>query len=184
MEKKERKMKTINIDVYGIEKFLDFCLKKDDLGVLALSGFSRSCTLTFTLEDGTEYSPDDFCQSSRFDTTEFYFIEEYFNHLVKEYEGKDTVEVIRQANKATATLEIEIPEDEEFDPKKAFLARDCWIYPDEIKDDFAPSYEKYEEIVTRFVYDNEVYDLYVEDSTGICGKTIWPADEDDEDDED
>jgi len=69
-------------------------------------------------------------------------------------------------NKASCDFEIELPNNEEFDPEKVTLICRDFIYPDGSD----------EPMLVAFIYDGKVYDdCFPTDSIGKSGKQIWKA---------
>ena len=171
----EKKMKTITVEVFGYEKWLEPKDSDDDEdGIYDARSRYAEDGMIFTVGD-KEYTPSDFSDADDFLTPEQQEI----------YKDLDASEFFAESgagegwlyvNKAWTTIDIEMPEDEDFDPSKAALVLRDFIYPDESD----------ESTVCAFVYDGKVYDCDPEDSRGISGERIWPVydDEDDWDEDD
>lgn len=162
----EKKMKTITISLYAVERRIDVL---DDEGD-PLAGESRFTTEDFmewTVEDNgfeTEYSESDF--------GEFWDLENadeisdsldnlYVNEFIENIEGAAVANL--ETLKSTGSIQIEIPEGETFDPKKFCLVTRSWIYE-----------EGEETMLYGFIYDGKYYDdLYPEDGRGIDSEEIW-----------
>lgn len=153
--------KKINVNIYGIEKFLD-AQDADGEPIDARSRFSVEEDIVFEI-DGEEYTPSDFGEE---------------NHSNDDFEGVgeiDAEEFFKESeaekgmlywNKASCEFEIELPEDEEFDPEKVSLVYRDFIYPDGSD----------EAMLVAFIYDGKVYnDCYPMDSIGKGGRQIWKA---------
>ena len=116
MEEK-KKMKTVEIEVFGYEQFLE--PKDGDDHVF--DAYSRYAYYEMVFHvDGKEYTPDDFSPAedilSPEQLKEFkdFDVEKFFEDSGADY-GIRYVPYSR----TTTRIEIEIPQDEEFDPKKA-----------------------------------------------------------------
>ncbi|MCM1451102.1 MAG: hypothetical protein NC102_02500 [Clostridium sp.] len=162
----EKKMKTITISLYAVERRIDVL---DDEGD-PLEGESRFTTEDFmewTVEDNgveTEYSEEDF--GDFWDLENADEISDSFDNLdVNEFiERVDGAAVANlETLKSSGSIQIEIPEGESFDPKKFCLVTVDWIF------------DEYEECMLQgFVYDGKYYDeLYPEDGRGIDSEEIW-----------
>jgi hypothetical protein len=164
-----RKMKTIYIGVYGIERFLDLLDEEGD-GYEAFGQFTSEDELTFTVGDD-EYTQYDFADLDDLPYDDQFSPDQELDveKICKEYGATSGM---LYTNKSSCTIEIELPEDEEFDPKKAALVCRDWIYPDETD----------ESMVKGLVYVDKLYEFWPEDSRGIEGHQIWPLDEGKEDD--
>lgn len=167
----EKVMKKIEVTIYGYEKELVAC-KSDEEVIESIGRFSTEDELTFEIE-GKEYCESDFeetyCREDECagvgDEVEAV---EYFNEA-----GADIG--MLNTNKTSCTFEIEIPENEEFDPHKVHLVCRDFIYPNDCD----------EPMLVAFVYDGKVYkDIDPQDSIGKDSEQIWPVYDDDDDDED
>ncbi|MDE7442193.1 MAG: hypothetical protein K2M69_08520 [Muribaculaceae bacterium] len=163
----EKKLKTVTVEVFGYEKWLE---PKDSGEEEIYDARSRYAEdgMIFTVGD-KEYTPSDFSDADDFLTPEQQEI----------YKDLDASEFFAESgakegwlyiNKAWTTIEIEMREDEDFDPSKAALVLRDFIYPDGSD----------EPTVCAFVYDGKVYDCDPEDSRGISGDRIWRAVTEDE----
>lgn len=161
--KEEKKMKTVKIEVFGYEEFLEPKSTEDDMYFDAFSRYSYD-HMIFNV-DGTQYTPDEFSPAEEIlspeQLKEFkdFDVEKFFEESEAEYG-------MIYLNKAWTTIEVEIPEDEEFDPKKAAVVVREFLNLDS---DYCP------ETVCAFAYDGQIYDCNPEDSNGVSGERIWVA---------
>lgn len=131
------------------------------------SGFSLD-DLVFQV-DGNEYSIEDFDETD-FGSEEFEGINE--TNVAEFFEGEKASRGILYTNKAFCSFNIEIDEDEEFDPQKAYLVCRDFIYPDDTD----------EPILAAFVYDGVPYtDICPETTKEYDEEQIWPISDDDDD---
>ena len=160
--------KTVDFEIYGIEYWVD-ALDEDGEGFEGRSAFSVEDT-TFCV-DGKEYDSTDFEDAANLDSTDHINLCEDFD-VRKFFIENEAVEGVLHTQKSYASLEIEIPDDEEFDPAKVVLVTYDWIFPD--GDDYI--------MLHSVVYDGVQYDdTCPQDGRGIGSDTIWSA-EDEEDD--
>lgn len=165
----EKRTKTVTIEVFGTELFLEPKDSDEEEVYDAYSRFKRN-GMVFTV-DGNEYGPIDLGIDYNVLTQEQ--IDEFQNFDVAEFfEESGAEEGMLYKNKAWTTIEIEIPEDEEFKANKACLVTTKFIYPDGSSD----------VTVCAFGYDGKVYDCAPGNSEGISGEKIWPLNSDDEED--
>lgn len=169
MEEK-KKLKTIPIEVFGYEAWIE---PKDDDEEEYYDSLSRYTEdgMIFTVGD-ERYTPSDFANADDFLTPE----------QQKKYKEVDVAKFFAESgaeegwlylNKAWTTINIEIPEDEEFDPAKAALVLRNFIYPED------PD----EATVCDFFYDGKAYGCYPEDSDGVSGNQIWLREDYEEEEE-
>lgn len=165
VETRENKTKIVAVEVFGYEKWLEPKDEDDEEYYDAISRFAEN-GLTFTV-DGEEYTSDDFA-----DADDILPLEQ-----LKDYKEFDAAKFFAESgaekgmlyiNKASTTIDIEMPEEESFDPNKAALVLRNFIYPDDTD----------EPTVCAFIYDGKIYDCNPEDSRGISGERIWPVEED------
>lgn len=156
-------MKSVTVEVFGYEKFLE-PKDSDDIEVYdAYSRFARN-GMSLTV-NGEEYSPIDLgidynvLSQDQLDEFNHFDVAEFFAESGAE-------EGFLFTNKAWATIEIEIPEDEEFDPNKATLVTRRFNYPD----------GDYDIVVCAFGYNGKLYSCDPGDSVGQSSKKIWPYD--------
>ncbi|MDE6795838.1 MAG: hypothetical protein K2J63_11125 [Muribaculaceae bacterium] len=164
----EKKMKTVTVKVFGYEKWLEPQDSDNEEFYEPLTRYAED-DLIFTVGD-KEYEPSDFSDEDDFLTPE----------QQEKYKEVDATEFFKESgaeegwlyvNKAWTTIEIEMPEDEEFDPLKAALVLREFIYPNHTGED----------TVCAFLYDGKAYDCHPEDSNGYSGDKIWPVDDWEED---
>ena len=169
MEPTTKKKKLVEIAITGTEKCLD---ARDETGdsILLFSKFACDDYLVFEVDEN-EYHIEDFekdeleCDKNEVDVAEF-------------FEEEDASTGILFTNKASCVFNIEIDEDEEFDPQKAQVVCRDFIYPNETD----------ESMFVAFVYDSVLYSDYcIETDKGYDEEQIWPISDDDwcddEDDE-
>jgi hypothetical protein len=154
--------KTIAVYISGIEKLLE--PKSDDFDETfdVCGRFADDEYLTFEI-DGQEYKSSDFGDvdygNEDFEGEGEINVEEFF----QESGAKRGMLYI---NKASCDFEIELPNNEEFDPEKVTLICRDFIYPDGSD----------EPMLVAFIYDGKVYDdCFPTDSIGKSGKQIWKA---------
>lgn len=158
-ENKPKEMKTIEVNIWGIEKFLDAQDAYGD-GDDARARFVADCDLHIEV-DGKEYSLEDFecdCGNEPFEGYEEIDAAKFFEESFAE-------KGMLYVNKASSYFDIEIPVDEEFDPDKVTLVCRDFIYPDGSD----------ESMLCAFVYDGKVYDCCPMDSVGKSGELIWKS---------
>lgn len=167
----EKKMKTVTVEVFGKELFLE---PKDPDEEMVYDAYSRFALNGLVISvNGKEYMPIDL--GLEYNVLSQEQLEEFKSFNVAEFfEKSGAQEGMLYTNKAYTTIEIEMPEDEEFDPNKATIVGRGFKYPD---DDIDPT-------VCAFGYDGKVYDCAPGDSTGISGKKIWPYNPDADSDDD
>ena len=157
----EKKMKTVEIEVFGYEQFLE----PKDGDDMVFDAYSRYAYYEMVFHvDGKEYTPDDFSPAEDILSPEQ--LKEFKDFdVMKFFEDSGAYYGMCYINKAWTTIEIEIPQDEEFDPKKAAVVVREYLYvdPDVIDPD----------TVCAFAYDGKVYRFGIEYSDGISGKLIW-----------
>ena len=157
----EKKMKTVEIEVFGYEQFLEPKDGEDQI----FDAYSRYAYYEMVFHvDGKEYTPDDFSPAEDILSPEQ--LKEFKDFdVMKFFEDSGAYYGMCYINKAWTTIEIEIPQDEEFDPKKAAVVVREYLYvdPDVIDPD----------TVCAFAYDGKVYRFGIEYSDGISGKLIW-----------
>lgn len=166
-----KKTKTISINLFACEKFIDI-LDKDSDPLDAQSRFSAEDFMEWTVvEDGesTEYKESDFGALGDLENEE-----EFYDNAAPALDVMEFIEGVEDADhaelntlKSSGYMEIEIPADEHFDPKKFSIVAKDWIYPD---------YE--EQMIYGVVYDGKFYDdLFPEDGRGVSRETIWRKDD-------
>ncbi|MCM1225626.1 MAG: hypothetical protein NC548_65405 [Lachnospiraceae bacterium] len=162
-------MKPITISLYAVERRIDVLDENND-PVGGRSQFSAEDFMEWTVfDDGeeTEYAEDDF--------GDLWDLEDCDELSEKYAPGLDVMEFIEgcegaelanlETLKSSGSIEIEIPADEKFDPKKLYILKGDWIYPE---------YE--EQMIYGFIYDGKFYDeLYPDDGRGIDSEQIWPC---------
>lgn len=154
-------MKTVNVSVYGIEKFLD---AQDENGdpIDGRSRFSADENLTFEI-DGKDYYASDFGEGD-YDNKDFNGAGEI--DAARFFEEAGARKGMLYTNKASCGFEIELSDDVEFDPKKVTLVCRDFIYPSGAD----------EAMLVAFVYDGRAYDeCYPQDSVGKGASLIWKA---------
>lgn len=158
----EKKMKTVTVNIYGIEKFLD-AQDMDGDPIDGRARFAADDNLTFEI-DSKDYKLSDFAEA------------DYGND---EFEGQGEInaeEFFKESGAAKGMLyinkasseecEIEVPDGEEFDPKKASVVCRDFIYPDGSD----------EPTLVAFVYNGKAYtDVSPGDSVGKGASLIWQA---------
>ncbi len=154
--------KIITVYISGIEKLLE--PESDDFGETfdVCGRFADDEHLTFEI-DGQKYNSSDFGDvdygNEDFEGEGEINVEEFF----QESGAKRGMLYI---NKASCDFEIELPNNEEFDPEKVTLICRDFIYPDGSD----------EPMLVAFIYDGKVYDdCFPTDSIGKSGKQIWKA---------
>ncbi len=162
VETENNKTKIVTVEVSGYEKWLEPKDEDDEECYDAVSRFAEN-GLTFTV-DGEEYISDDFADADDI----------FSREQLKDYEAFDAAKFFAESgaeqgmlyiNKAGTTIDIEIPKEDSFDPKKAALVLRDFIYPDDTD----------EPTVCAFIYDGIFYDCNPEDSRGISREQIWPT---------
>lgn len=167
----EKKMKTVTVEVFGKELFLEPKDPDEEEVYDAYSRFKRN-GMVFTV-DGSEYGPIDLGIDYNVLTQEQ--IDEFKDFdVAKFFEESGAKEGMLYTNKAWTTIEIEMPEDEEFKANKACLVTKKFLYPDGNSD----------VTVCAFGYDGKLYDCAPGDSEGISGEKIWSVGDSDEKEDD
>ena len=172
VDTEENKTKVVTVEVSGYEKWLQPKDEDNDDEECydAVSRFAAN-NLTLTV-DGVEYTSDDVADADDI----------FSREQLKDYEAFDAAKFFAESgaeqgllyiNKASTTIDIEIPEEESFDPNKVALVLRDFIYPDDTD----------EPTVCAFIYDGIFYDCNPEDSRGISREQIWPCDPDAETDD-
>ena len=162
-DNEEKKKKLVAIKINGIEKCLEARDENDD----CISMFSRfSCDDLVFEVDGKEYNIEDFEESwEEFDGIDEVDVAEFF-------EGEDASTGILFTNKSGSSFNIELDEDEEFDPQKAQVVCRDFIYPNDTD----------ESMFVAFVYDGVLYSDYcIESTKSYDEEQIWPISDDDDD---
>ena len=164
----EKKMKTIKIEVSGYEEFLKPKVTEEDGKEWYDDAYSRYAYDEMVFDvDGKEYTPDDFSPAEEILSTEQ--LKEFKDFDVEKFfEDSGADYGMLYVNKAWATIEIEIPEDEEFDPKKAAVVVREYL-------NFDSDYAFGTDTVCAFAYDGKVYDCNPEDSVGKWADNIWKS---------
>ena len=156
----KKKMKTVTVEVFGKELFLEPKDPDEEEVYDAYSRFKRN-GMVFTV-DGSEYGPIDLGIEYNVLTQEQ--IDEFKDFdVAKFFEESGAKEGMLYTNKAWTTIEIEMPEDEEFKANKACLVTKKFLYPDGNSD----------LTVCAFGYNGKLYDCAPGDSDGISGEKIW-----------
>lgn len=174
-DNEEKKKKLVEIVINGTEKCLEARDENDDCTIM-FSRFSDN-DLVFQV-DGNVYNIEDFDETD-YGNEEFEGINEV--NVAELFEGEKASIGILYTNKASCSFNIEIDEDEEFDPQKAQVVCRDFIYPDETD----------ESMLVAFVYDGVPYtDIcpettkeYDEEQIWVNSDDDWCNDEVDEDDE-
>ena len=165
-DNKEKKKKLVGIEIYGTEKCLEARDENDDY-IIMFSRFSED-DLVFQV-DGNEYSIENFAETD-YGNEDFEGINEV--DVAELFEGENASTGILYTNKAFCSFDIEIDEDEEFDPQKAHVVCRDFIYPDETD----------ESMLVAFVYDGVPYtDICPETTKEYDEEQIWPISDDDDD---
>ena len=165
-DNKEKKKKLVGIEIYGTEKCLEARDENDDC-IIMFSRFSED-DLVFQV-DGNEYSIENFAETD-YGNEDFEGINEV--DVAELFEGENASTGILYTNKAFCSFDIEIDEDEEFDPQKAQVVCRDFIYPNETD----------ESMFVAFVYDSVLYSDYCIESTKSYDEDqIWPISDDDDD---
>ena len=162
-DNEEKKKKLVGIQINGIEKCLEARDENDD----CISMFGRfSCDDLVFQVDGKEYNIEDFEESwEEFDGIDEVDAAEFF-------EGEDASTGILFTNKSGSSFNIELDEDEEFDPQKAQVVCRDFIYPNDTD----------ESMFVAFVYDGVLYSDYcIESTKSYDEEQIWPISDDDDD---
>lgn len=161
----EKKLKTVSVEFFGKELFLE---PKDADDEEVYDAYSRYALSGFKIVvNGKEYIPIDLgieykvLSQDQLDECKKIDVAKFFKDSGAE-------EGWLYTNKACSSIEIEIPEDEEFCPNKATVVVRKFDYPD----------GSYDMVICIFGYDGKVYDCSPEDSNGISGKKIWPCSSD------
>lgn len=161
----EKKLKTVSVEFFGKELFLE---PKDADDEEVYDAYSRYALSGFKIVvNGKEYIPIDLgieykvLSQEQLDECKKFDVAKFFKDSGAE-------EGWLYTNKACSSIEIEIPEDEEFCPNKATVVVRKFDYPD----------GSYDMVICIFGYDGKVYDCSPEDSNGISGKKIWPCSSD------
>ena len=156
----KKNMKTVTVEVFGEELFLEPKDPDEEEVYDAYSRFKRN-GMAFTI-DGSEYGPIDLGIDYNVLTQEQ--IDEFKDFdVAKFFEESGAKEGMLYTNKAWTTIEIEMPEDEEFKANKACLVTKKFLYPDGNSD----------VTVCAFGYNGKLYDCAPGDSDGISGEKIW-----------
>lgn len=167
----KKNMKTVTVEVFGEELFLEPKDPDEEEVYDAYSRFKRN-RMVFTV-DGSEYGPIDLGIDYNVLTQEQ--IDEFKDFdVAKFFEESGAKEGMLYTNKAWTTIEIEMPEDEEFKANKACLVTKKFLYPD----------GKFDVTVCAFGYNGKLYDCAPGDSDGISCEKIWPEGESEEEEED
>lgn len=167
----KKNMKTVTVEVFGEELFLEPKDPDEEEVYDAYSRFKRN-GMAFTV-DGSEYGPIDLGIDYNVLTQEQ--IDEFKDFdVAKFFEESGAKEGMLYTNKAWTTIEIEMPEDEEFKANKACLVTKKFLYPDGNLD----------VTVCAFGYNGKLYDCAPGDSDGISCEKIWPEGESEEEEED
>ena len=182
-------MKKIVMNLYGEGVRIDVL----DTGEDVIGCYNALVTdAYFDIEvDGKNYSYDDFGECIRScewpddtddddayrqydgnDPDEVFSFERCSNP--EETEGAESVQVVQ--TKVSASVTIEICEDEEFDPKRLHFMRNEFSYPD-------PNYPdnrriaRYKEVNCGVIYDGRQYDieLDIDSEKEISVETVWEA---------
>lgn len=166
----DKKMKTVKVEVSGIELFLE---PTDPNEEEVYDAYSRFATDSLVISvNGKQYKP--IYLGLEYNVLSQEQLEEFKSFNVAEFfEKSGAREGMLYKNKAYTAIEIEMAEDEEFDPNKATIVSRGFKYPD---DEIDPT-------VCAFGYDGIVYDCSPEDSNGISGKKIWSCGNDTETDD-
>lgn len=156
----EKKLKTVSVEFFGKELFLE---PKDADDEEVYDAYSRYALSGFKIVvNGKEYIPIDLgieykvLSQEQLDECKKFEVAKFFKDSGAE-------EGWLYTNKACSSIEIEIPEDEEFCPNKATVVVRKFDYPD----------GSYDMVICIFGYDGKVYDCSPEDSNGISGEKIW-----------
>lgn len=160
----EKKMKTVTVEIRGTELFLEPKDRDEEEVYDAYSRF-RLGDMIITV-DGKEFKPIDLGLEYKVLSQEQLDKFKSFD-VAKFFEESGAEEGMLYTNKAWTTIEIEIPENEEFNPNKATLVGRGFKFSE---DDIEP-------VVCAFGYDGKVYDCAPGDSDGISGKKIWQLDD-------
>lgn len=156
----EKKMKTVTVEFFGKELFLE---PKDADDEEVYDAYSRYALSGFKIVvNGKEYIPIDLGIEYKVLSQEQLEECKKFD-VAKFFKDSGAEEGWLYTNKACSSIEIEIPEDEEFCPNKATAVVRKFDYPD----------GSYDMVICIFGYDGKVYDCSPEDSNGISGKKIW-----------
>lgn len=167
----KKNMKTVTVEVFGEELFLEPKDPDEEEVYDAYSRFKRN-RMVFTV-DGSEYGPIDLGIDYNVLTQEQ--IDEFKDFdVAKFFEESGAKEGMLYTNKAWTTIEIEMPEDEEFKANKACLVTKKFLYPD----------GNFDVTVCAFGYNGKLYDCAPGDSDGISCEKIWPEGESEEEEED
>lgn len=144
----EKKKKLVEIVINGTEKCLEARDENNDC-IIMFSRFSDD-DIVFQV-DGNVYNIDDFARTD-YANEEFDGIGEV--DVAEFFEAEKASTGRLYANKAFCSFDIEIDEDEEFEPQKAHVVCRDFIYPDETD----------ESMLVAFIYDGVPY-------TDICPET-------------
>lgn len=155
-------MKKINACIYGIEKFLD-AQDMDGDPIDGRARFAADDNLIFEI-DGKDYKLSDFAEgdygNDDFEGQGEINAEEFFK------ESGATKGMLYLNKASSEEFEIEVPDGEDFDPKKASVVCRDFIYPDGSD----------EPMLVAFVYNGKVYtDVTPADSVGKGATMIWQA---------
>jgi hypothetical protein len=158
-------MKDLTISVFGLEKFVD-AQDCDGVGQDCLSSFDTAAEPPYNLQftvDSKEYTVKDFANESDLISAEE--SAEYTDRDVESFLNKvpDCVKGVLYTNKAWGVIEIELEDDEEFNPAKAALVIRRFNYPN----------GSHDSVMLKFIYDGKAYDCVVEESTGKYSETIF-----------
>ncbi len=158
------KMKTVPVKVFGYEMWLQPTDGDNGMDYDVISNYS-TYDIIFTVE-GKDYDADDFSKA------EDILSQEQLN----EYEDIDVKEFFKETGakrgllyyfKAWGSFEIKIPEDEEFNPKKAALVIKNFVGLNSTYADFG------NKIVCAFAYDGRTYKFEPDYTVGKGSITIW-----------
>ena len=86
----------------------------------------------------------------------------YIEGLCKDY-GASSAMVYN--DEIGTTIEIEMEDDETFDPSKAAIITSAWVYPDDV----------IKHMVIGFLYDNKITPLYPKEGRHENGEKVWPV---------
>lgn len=155
-------MKKINVCIYGIEKFLD-AQDMDGTPIDGRSRFAADDNLIFEI-DSKDYKLSDFAEgdygNDDFEGHSEINAEEFFK------ESGATKGMLYLNKASSESFEIEMPDGEDFDPKKASVVCRDFIYPDGAD----------EPTLVAFVYNGKAYtDVTPADSVGKGATMIWQA---------
>lgn len=159
-------MKKQLIEVSGIEYILEL-YDENGKPIDCSFQYSEKGDLRFKINE-KEYNIDDFADP-------FWDLPGDVNEIIEEYqEGKECdIEGLCKdygassatvySDEASTSIEIEMEDNEVFDPSKAAIITQAWVYPDDV----------IKHMVIGFLYDNKITPLYPKEGRHENGEKVW-----------